>query len=1105
MKQKVKRENDGTNFSPRSFMEKRRPGSFSDTEVIKESQLNSLELEYHLETLSIKKQEYDFEEFARKLCQLVIQPNLRKQTGPVGGGDGKVDTETAPVSEVIKDTHYFGVEKVPNERWGFAFSTTVNWKTKVDGDVKKMIEVGRDYKRLFFVTSRFVKADQRAKVEDALTKQYGVPVTIHDRTWIIDKVFGNRLQYLAIEELKIDPAYKEIVRIGPRDTDRQAAFEKMNKSIDEAVQEDRVNFAIVDDALSSAIVAAEMEKPKIEVEGLFARAKRLAEKYGSSEQSFNAKYNEIWTLYFWYNDYDILINNYQEIESLTDGTVNFSVVERLNNLLGLMRTLAASTDKVEVSYTDSKKKIVQEKLEAFKNDESRPSAALQAEFMLIMLEIPWSRKDQNAMSEIFNNISDIVDRSKGLLGFPLERIYTLIGEINDVYSGNESFEKLQDKLVEVISERKSSTEAARVILERSMQHIDGKRFYKAISSLGKSLVPLYKEEERNGLVIALAHLSFTYEAVGLLWAARAAMLHAASYTTMDFHSKSEINKLQLLSYDRLRLLELRLGRVGYSLEWHQLNHIMNGQFIKSHEEKEKLLHDDMFYGAQLGLLLIKTPEEVLPSLEFLPDTLMSMDLDLAAHALIYRLCGKKALPQVLLEKMNDQEIDEYFDSHFTQPSQAQLSDKPSFYINDEVELKSIILGTTFIVKTKNCSPNIEIGEYILASLEGFLATTVEMDSHGNKSVVSITITKDEALGIKVSHEVKKDGAVTFNITCGDFNPHSLKRSEQESIYKDMFDAVVNIIGHSISFRDAHTDLEKLFRDEEVSVRAFTFASPLVVQGNVLGYKPKRDIKEWITETNKKYEYNESEAGKIKHDLLKQLRDDPDERDEKDAKDRKAIRHDQMENISIIEAHLWDEAGWEGIAYLVAPDEPPVLAVMFTNEDKAKAIFKNWQELLGKEDPENRMRVTTIMGFSKKNPLWYRFVISTNFANAEESKGKLVLNAGRTHTMTPQSLNNLNGFINSFKRWGFYLIAPSFIKDKQSFPPKIFFDHGIVKSSFINKNAWEIGTTDPDAMGLSPEDTDPVIPEGVSNPPVLDTIKKINEHYDLHQQNTTNNH
>ncbi len=1075
-------------FSPRSFMEQRRPGSFSDTQVIKEPQLDSLKLEYHLDTLSTRKQEYNFEEFARKLCEHEIQPNLRPQTGPVGGGDGKVDTETTPVSEVIKDTYYFGVEKASTERWGFAFSTTVRWKTKVEGDVKKMVGTDRGYTKVFFVTSRFIKADQRAKVEDDLTKQYGIPVTIHDRTWIIDKVFSNKRENLAIDELKIGDSYKEVVSTGPKDTKRQRTFEALNKNIDQAVQKDRVNLAIVDDALSSALCGAEMNKVKTDVEGLFTRAKRLAQKYGTPEQYFNAIYHEIWTLYFWYNDFDALISKYEEIESLAKDSTNLFEVERLSNLVSVLKTLSVIGDKVDPVYADEKKKAVQGRLEAFKDDESKPSAAIHAELLLNILVLPKSRDDKAAMDVIFDNLFQIVERSKGLLGFSLDTLYKMTSEMNDFYSGVPSFEKLQDKMLEVMSERKSSTESAMVLLNRAAQHIEGKRYYKAINCLGKSLVPLYKEEVRDGLIVALAQLSCAYEEVGLLWAARSAMLHAASYATMDFHKHSEVTKLQLLSYRHLRLLELRLGRVGYSLEWHKLNHMMNVNYIKSSEEVEKLLHDDMFYGAQLGLLLIKTPDEVLSSLELLPNALMSMDLDLAAHALIYRLGGKKALPQVLLEKMNDEELDEYFDSHFTQPSQAQLPDVPAFYLGDEVELKSVILGTTFIVKTKNCSPNIEIGEYILASLEGFLATTVEMDSHGNKGVVNITITKDDTLGVKVSHEVKKDGAIAFDIACGDFNLHSLKRSEQESLYKDVFSAVVSIIGHSISFRDANTDLEKLFRDEEVSARAFTFSSPLVVQGNVLGYKPKRDIKEWITDGNKRYEYNEAEAGKVKYELLKQLRDNPDKQDEKDYKDRKAVRHDQMKNISIIEEHLWDEAGWEGIAYLVMPNQPPVLAVMFTNEGKAKAIFKNWKDLFGREDKKDVMRVATIMGFSKANPLWYKFVISTNFGDPKDSKGKLMVNAGRTHTMTPQSLNNLNGFIESFKQWGFYLIAPSFIEDKQSFPPKIFFDYGIVKENFINKNAWEIGPMDPEVIGLRYEDTEPVIPKGVINPPILETIE-----------------
>jgi hypothetical protein len=35
------------------------------------------------------------------LAQLELAPNLRVQTGPVGGGDAKADIETYPVSELM--------------------------------------------------------------------------------------------------------------------------------------------------------------------------------------------------------------------------------------------------------------------------------------------------------------------------------------------------------------------------------------------------------------------------------------------------------------------------------------------------------------------------------------------------------------------------------------------------------------------------------------------------------------------------------------------------------------------------------------------------------------------------------------------------------------------------------------------------------------------------------------------------------------------------------------------------------------------------------------------------------------------------------------------
>ena len=87
------------NISPKQFLKTRRPEQFSDSKLIKEPRINSTLLDYYLETLSSRSQEVEFERFAIRLCKASITPNLMPNTGPTGGGDGKIDSETYPVSE----------------------------------------------------------------------------------------------------------------------------------------------------------------------------------------------------------------------------------------------------------------------------------------------------------------------------------------------------------------------------------------------------------------------------------------------------------------------------------------------------------------------------------------------------------------------------------------------------------------------------------------------------------------------------------------------------------------------------------------------------------------------------------------------------------------------------------------------------------------------------------------------------------------------------------------------------------------------------------------------------------------------------------------------
>ena len=213
---------------PSDFMRARRPELYSDSKTVAEQSLSRELLEYHLETLTNRKQETQFEYFCRRLAERELCPNLRPQTGPTGGGDSKVDTETYPVSDAISLGWYEGIgREADRERWAFAISAKKDWKTKVASDVKKIIAAKRDYKLIYFLSNQFISDKKRAATEDALAKKYKLPIHILDRSWIIERVFKNDRIDLAAQSLELTVASPTRKSVGPRDLEREEELREL--------------------------------------------------------------------------------------------------------------------------------------------------------------------------------------------------------------------------------------------------------------------------------------------------------------------------------------------------------------------------------------------------------------------------------------------------------------------------------------------------------------------------------------------------------------------------------------------------------------------------------------------------------------------------------------------------------------------------------------------------------------------------------------------------------------------------------------------------------------------------------------------------------------
>jgi hypothetical protein len=321
---------------PSEFMKGRRPYLFSDTQVEDQPTIAREVFDHHLDTLTSRKQEIEFEYFARRLAERTICPNLRPQTGPTGGGDSKVDSETYPVSEEVSQRWYLGEPAAGRERWAFAFSAKNRWKQKVRDDVANIVSTGRNYARIYFITNQYARDKDRAELEDKLTRDTGIPVTILDRTWIIEQVFDRKLIGLAIEALGMtDVRGNRIERTGPRDTERLAELQELDAQIEDPERYRDTPYALAEDSLRAALLSRGLGRPRAEVDGRFSQARRIAEEAGFRQQQSRIAYNHAWTTYFWFDDFREFINILDQVEALSIGSDNASDIEDVVTLYSL--------------------------------------------------------------------------------------------------------------------------------------------------------------------------------------------------------------------------------------------------------------------------------------------------------------------------------------------------------------------------------------------------------------------------------------------------------------------------------------------------------------------------------------------------------------------------------------------------------------------------------------------------------------------------------------------------------------------------------------------------------------------------------------------------
>ena len=283
-----------------------------------------------------------FEILARGLAERRIAPNLLPHTGPTGGGDSKVDSETFPVADILALGWFQGIGRdAARERWGFAFSAKEDWRPKVKTDIAKLVKTGRGYTKAFFITNQFVRDKERAELADSLSAEHKIEVHIFDRNWILDVVFNDNLQDFVITTLGLPTELRPEILRGPKDTERERRLAEIEKRISTALTDGRVDTRLLRDALRSATTARGLERPRTDIDGRFLRARELAEQLHIRSELLKVVYQWAWTSFFWYEDFKRFATLANEALDLVADTTNAHELAFAATLCGLLRSAVA--------------------------------------------------------------------------------------------------------------------------------------------------------------------------------------------------------------------------------------------------------------------------------------------------------------------------------------------------------------------------------------------------------------------------------------------------------------------------------------------------------------------------------------------------------------------------------------------------------------------------------------------------------------------------------------------------------------------------------------------------------------------------------------------
>lgn len=1084
--------------SPRELMRARHPDLFSDSVIESRPVLPRPVFDHHLDTLTARKEEYQFEHFCRLIAEKEICPNLRIQTGPTGGGDSKVDSESYPVAKEISERWWVGEPAGGSERWAFAFSAKKKWKPKLEADVESILSTKRDYKRIYFFTNQLVSDKLRASTEDALTKATGIPVHIMDRNWIADRVYRNGHLGLAISALQIEGASHQCgVRLGPEDTRRKADLEELDAQISDPGRYEGARYQLVEDCVRAANLARALDRPRVEIEGRFAMADRIARELGIPSQLLRVAYQHAWTAHWWFEDFNEFLTHYDEVERHAAGSTEAEDQEQLLNLnqvlVALERRNLVPADR---SRATERRKALVAHLQKLEADEARPNNALFARMLRTFANLTDAMfgGGSQAISAVWADLKEIAEASKHLGQFPFASLSGMVHEMSELFDTPE-FDNLYELVVDVQRQRVSDGEAGDSFRSRGRQKLRNEKPYEAIRWLGRAEELFVKEEYQRQLILTLLDGSYAYESAGLLWAARNKLIVAIERAFRMFQAEGEMPGIAHHCLRRLTWIEIQLGRIPQVLQAIVWTRFCGGLLKSTGRSESQSEQEKLLLQAVLGIHFLNVPFSRISALEQLPDALARLDLDMPRLAILYALGHEKRVNEELFAESpkNTNDMLEFFERWQDQPAREDLPSEPSLNEGVHAMVRSIILGAEFVVDCPNDAASIGVAESLLGAMEAFMATSDEDDvfPHAEKTVIRVRKVKEQATGPAFAWLDNVSG-VHAEIVTGESVDFQSKEALTQ--FTDFLCGTTLIVAaRRFIIRDPEAWMKKVAGEERGLARAAMLGNVVAIGRSLFGSDTKVRLSDWVGDNDKYYDCLRDQHWRpnrsiAKRDVPKEpikLGDGPPPEDLMDTSQRK---HTQRKVFSPIDVPVWDKAGWGGTCYGWGDRQPPFMGLMFKNLEAGKKIFTDWHARWGREEAEDALCVTIVTGIHKSNPHHYSVIVGPNIDHimADFRSGDTFGMVSRINQMTPATSENLTNFLKVFKAFDAFFLMPAQLPSSSQSAPEIEFKLALLKRHLHIRPAWQIGENDHDLVALD-DDESPFIPEGVVDAPVIKAI------------------